>query len=62
MLGGQPVHAAATSFGKRIDIRSYPEAQHAFMNETKPASFNEAAASAAWDASVAFLKQSFQGI
>jgi carboxymethylenebutenolidase len=62
--GGEEVRLleiAASSFGKRIEIRSYAEAQHAFMNETKPASFNEAAASAAWDTSVTFLKQCFQG-
>ena len=62
--GGEEVRlleTAASSFGKRIEILSYPDAQHAFMNETKPASFNETAASAAWDTSVAFLKQCFQG-
>ena len=55
------LQAAAGSFGKRIEIRSYPDAHHAFMNETQPASFNEAAASSAWDTTVTFLKQCFQG-
>jgi carboxymethylenebutenolidase len=55
------LQAAAGSFGKRIDIRAYPEARHAFMNEMQAASFNEAAASSSWDATVAFLKQCFQG-
>lgn len=56
----QPLKDAAAA-GKRIDIRTYPEAQHAFMNETRETTYHEAAAAEAWDATVTFLKQCFQG-
>lgn len=56
----QPLKDAAAS-GKRVDIRTYPEAQHAFMNETRQATYHEASAAEAWEATVTFLKQCFQG-
>ncbi len=57
----QLLQAAAFSFGKLFDIGTYPEARHAFINEMRPYSFHEATASSAWEASVSFLKECFQG-
>jgi carboxymethylenebutenolidase len=51
----------AASQGKRIEIKTYPGASHAFCDETRPAVYNATAAAQAWEATVAFLKTSFQG-
>ena len=52
-------HAAAQ--GKQIEIKTYPGAAHAFCDETRPAGYDAAASAQAWEATVAFLKTSFQG-
>jgi carboxymethylenebutenolidase len=52
-------HAAAQ--GKRIEIKTYAGASHAFCDETRPASYHETASAQSWDATVAFLKTAFQG-
>ncbi len=52
---------AAASQGKHIEIKTYPEASHAFCDETRPAGYQAEATAQAWDATVAFLKSSFQG-
>ena len=51
----------AAAQGKRIEIRTYPESAHAFCDDSRPASFDAVAAAQAWEATVAFLKTSFQG-
>lgn len=51
----------AASQGKRIEIKTYPGASHAFCDETHPAGYNATTAAQAWEATVAFLKTSFQG-
>ena len=50
----------AAAQGKRIDIKTYPASAHAFCDDSRPASFDAVAAAQAWDATVAFLKTSFQ--
>ena len=44
-----------------IEIKTYPGASHAFCDETRPAGYQAEATAQAWDATVAFLKSSFQG-
>ena len=51
----------AAAQGKRIEIKTYPAAAHAFCDDTRPAGYDAASAAQAWDATVAFLKTSFQG-
>ena len=51
----------AAEYQKRVDIRTYADAPHAFSNETRPDSYREGAAADAWNATAAFLKQCFQG-
>lgn len=51
----------AQAQGKKIEIRTYPGTQHAFSNETRPATYHQSASAQAWDATVAFLKSCFQG-
>ena len=51
----------AAAQGKRIEIKTYPGASHAFCDETRPASYHKPASAQSWDATVAFLKTAFQG-
>ena len=52
---------AASKQGKRIEIKTYQGTVHAFCDETRPAGYHAEASAQAWDATVAFLKTSFQG-
>ncbi|MDR4476569.1 MAG: dienelactone hydrolase family protein [Nitrospira sp.] len=52
---------AAANQGKRIEIKTYPGTAHAFCDETRQGCYNAEATAQAWDATVAFLKASFQG-
>ena len=45
------------SLGKSYDPKIYPDAAHAFFNDTNPASYNEAAAKDAWPRVLAFFKK-----
>jgi carboxymethylenebutenolidase len=47
---------------KRVEIRTYPGAGHAFSNETRPDSYHAEASAEAWNATASFLKTCFQGI
>ena len=51
----------ASEYQKRVDIRTYPEAPHAFSNETRPDVYREETATEAWTATAIFLKNLFQG-
>ncbi len=55
------LRAAATEHRKRVEIRLYPDAPHAFSNDARPDSFRAEAAGEAWTATVSFLKSCFQG-
>src|SRR5262245_16152686 len=46
---------------KRVEIRTYPDAPHAFCNELRPENFRPGAAAEAWNATASFLKTCFQG-
>jgi carboxymethylenebutenolidase len=41
---GATLRQAATDSGKPVEIRTYPDAPHAFMNETRPGSYRPEAA------------------
>lgn len=43
-------------YGKPGDVRVYPEADHAFFNETRPAVYREADANDAWQRTLQFLR------
>ncbi|HJQ83856.1 MAG TPA: dienelactone hydrolase family protein [Candidatus Binatia bacterium] len=43
--------------GQPFDVRIYPNAGHAFMNETRPAMYRKDAAADAWPRLVAFLRE-----
>lgn len=47
---------ALKKYHKAYEIRIYPGAQHAFLNDTNPSRYNAAAARDAWLRAVAFLK------
>lgn len=55
------LHETALKYGKRVDIRSYANAPHAFCDETKQKTYQKEATTEAWEATVAFLKTCFQG-
>jgi carboxymethylenebutenolidase len=55
------LRAAATEYKKRVEIRTYPDAPHAFCNEQRVESYRADAAAEAWEATAAFLKTCFQG-
>lgn len=52
---------AAQEYKKVFDIRTYPGAPHAFVNELRADSYREEAATEAWTATAQFLKQHLQG-
>ena len=43
------------ALGKKIEVVSYPDTDHAFFNDTRPEVYNEKAASDAWRRTVEFL-------
>jgi carboxymethylenebutenolidase len=51
----------AAEYQKRVEIRTYPDAPHAFSNEVRADSFRADADSDAWNATATFLKTCFQG-
>lgn len=50
----------AAEHQKRVDIRIYPKASHAFSNESRLDSFNAEADAEAWNATASFLRSVFQ--
>jgi carboxymethylenebutenolidase len=56
----EQLRRSAKEFGKQVDIVSYPGLPHAFANETRPDSYRADAARAAWERTVAFLKDCFK--
>jgi len=53
--------ASAKEFGKRLEVRIYPGAGHAFSNETRPDGYRADATAEAWTTTASFLKTCFQG-
>lgn len=47
--------------GVETEFHIYPGAGHAFFNDTSPERYNEAAATAAWPATVAFFRRTLGG-
>src|SRR5690349_10662987 len=45
------------SLGKRIDVIIYPNADHAFFNDTRPAVYNPDAAADSWQRTIDFFKK-----
>ena len=45
------------SLGKQIEVKIYPDADHAFFNDTRPAVYNAAAAGDAWQRTINFLRE-----
>jgi carboxymethylenebutenolidase len=54
------LRALADEDRKRVEIRTYPDAPHAFCNDARPESYRPDAAAEAWNATVSFLKACFQ--
>lgn len=46
-----------TTLGKRHEFHTYPNAQHAFFNDTRPEVFDADSARDAWSRTVAFLRR-----
>lgn len=55
------LRAAAAQYQKKIEIRTYPDAPHAFANEMRADSYRAEIATQAWNETTAFLKSCFQG-
>jgi carboxymethylenebutenolidase len=49
-----------TELGKRHEFHSYPDADHAFFNDTRPQVYNAAAAADAWEKTIAFIRRELQ--
>src|SRR5688572_11744339 len=49
-----------TSLGKRHEFHTYPNAQHAFSNDTRPEVYDAVAAEDAWKRTVKFFKDELQ--
>ncbi len=54
------LRALAVEHNKRIEIRTYPDASHAFCNESRPESFSADADAEAWHVTASFLKSCLQ--
>lgn len=52
--------SALSSAGKFVDAYYYDGVGHAFFNDTRPRSYDEAAASLAWDRTLAFLRDALR--
>lgn len=50
-----------TALGKRHEFHTYPAAQHAFFNDTRPEVHDPGAADDAWKKTLAFLRRELQG-
>ena len=46
-----------TALGKRHEFHTYPEAQHAFFNDTRPEIYDSGAATDAWKKTLAFFRR-----
>lgn len=46
-----------TGLGKSAEVKTYPGADHAFFNDTRPRVYNEAAAKDAWATTLAFFRK-----
>jgi carboxymethylenebutenolidase len=46
-----------TELGKRHAFHTYPNAQHAFFNDTRPEVYDPEAAADAWKRTLAFLRR-----
>lgn len=44
------------ALGKKIDVIIYPDADHAFFNDTRPAVYNPEASADAWERTIKFLR------
>jgi carboxymethylenebutenolidase len=56
------LRAEAAKHNKHVEIRTYPNAPHAFCNEQRAESYRPDSMAEAWESTVAFLKTCFQGI
>ena len=45
------------SLGKQIEVRMYPDADHAFFNDTRPEVYNAEASADAWQRTIEFLRR-----
>jgi carboxymethylenebutenolidase len=50
-----------TRLGKRHEFHTYPDAQHAFFNDTRPEVHDAAASKDAWEKTIAFLRRELRG-
>ena len=51
------LEAKLKALGKSVEIHIYPDADHAFFNDERPAVFNPEAAADAWQRTVRFLRE-----
>jgi carboxymethylenebutenolidase len=57
----EQLRTLAAEYQKRIDVRTYADAPHAFCNELRPDAYRAEAAADAWTATATFLKDCFKG-
>jgi carboxymethylenebutenolidase len=50
-----------TELGKRHEFHTYPAADHAFFNDTRPEVYDAAASADAWTKALAFFRRELQG-
>lgn len=55
------LEAKLNALGKRNTVHIYPDAQHAFFNDTRPEVYDAAAARDAWTRTLAFFRAELQG-
>lgn len=57
----EQLRASAAEHHKKVEIKTYPDASHAFANEMRPDSYRADLAAQAWNETVLFLRSCFQG-
>jgi len=55
------LRAAAAEYKKRVEMKTYPNAPHAFCNEQRAENYRADATREAWESTAAFLNTCFQG-
>jgi carboxymethylenebutenolidase len=57
----QDLDRRLTGLGKRHEFHTYPAADHAFFNDTRPEVYDAAASADAWTKTLAFFRRELQG-
>lgn len=58
---GEPLAARLRELGKEVEVAVYPDAGHAFFNDTRPQAYHAPSAEDAWSRTLAFVRRHLAG-